>query len=183
MQTFSTSWNTIKRYARSFVNIQGDLEDKISETTKLVKIAMNAKDEKTVIALRRQRAKLFRMRPDAKEVSTKTKKYMPIWRKTMEGGSGLGIIIAATLGLAGIAAAAFVSIKGMQLLKDFKRESLIIDSLKKKTLTIAEAKGLIKSSSVFDMPSLPMPKIAAMGMMTMLPLLAIGGFLYFKMRG
>jgi len=152
MFLFMKYWDKMKNNLQQLLGIKNDLEAKIREVTALVKVAMDAGDEDTAIKFRRQRAKLFAMRPTAKEVSGKVKKFGATWQDaaSKEEGSGVGILVTLALGTAAIGAAGYVAIKGMQLLKDFKRESSIIAQLKAKTLTIAQAQGLIKSSAAFD---------------------------------
>jgi len=181
MFSFEKSWNKIKNSLRELLGIQDNLENKIDEVTKLVKIAMAAGDEKTAIALRFRRAKLFRMRPIASEVTTKTKVFLPKWQKAVNEDKGLGIVFAVAIGLAGVAAASYVAVKGMKLLKDFKRESVIIDRLRDKTLTAEQAKGLIKSSAAFDPINLKVGGGMLGGMSLAIPLV-IGGFILWMRR-
>lgn len=174
-------WASIKGKIGAMQRLPGDIEWRKGEIIVMMRqpsVTRLDTMHPTRVQLRKSLAKLIGMKSEANTVATKIARYLPDWRSAAGETTGLGLI-PIILGVASAGALAFVAVKGLELLKTYKQESGIIDSLKSKTLTLEEARELIKVSK-------PGPMIEAgfgFGVgMTLVPI-ALGGLALFWFFG
>lgn len=174
-------WSSIKSKIGAMQRLPGDIEQKKGELIVLSRHPSVSKlptMHPTRVSIRAALAKLIGMKDEAETVAAKIAKHLPDWRSAAGETSGLGVA-PIILGVAAAGALAFVATKGLELLKQYARESQVIEALKAKSLTLEEAQSLITVTK-------PPPLIeAGLGLgvgMTVVPL-ALGALALFWVFG
>ena len=174
--SFWNLWATFKKKVGAIQRLPGDIEQKKGEVILASRILANKgvpMDDPRRVQFRKSLANLMTMKDEANTVVAKIAQYLPDWKKAAGESQGLGVI-PIVLSVAAIGALAFVVTKGLELIKQYEQEKSIIEDVKNKSLTLEEARTLIKSTA-------PAPLISAgmeMGL-GVVALVALGGLYFF----
>lgn len=149
--TFEKYWAELKAYIQELLGLPVAIQKRRYELAKIAGLAYQkgkmTEMQTAVDSLKRINA----MADPAMNIAVKIRKYLPDWlsaekQSASQPMSGLGFIPLLVMGVAAAGALAYVAVQGLSLLKEYKAESVIIEDLKAKTLTIDEAKALIKAT-------------------------------------
>jgi len=138
-------WEQVKSKIGAMQRLPGDIEQKKGEVIVMARqpaVTSLPNDHPTRIEFRKVLAHLITMKEEANTVAAKISRYLPDWRSAAGETQGLGAI-PIVLGVAAAGALAYVAVKGLELLKQYKQEMDVFESLKAKTLSLSEARGLI----------------------------------------
>lgn len=171
-------WNQIKDSLKDLLNLPVMIQKRRYELAKIAGLAYQkgkmAEMQAAIDSLKRINA----MADPAHTISQKIRSYLPKWTAANEETapmSGLGFWLAATMGVAAVAALAYVATYGLALLSEYKSESVIIEDLKAKTLTIEEAKALIKATKSVGAMTALTEQFGGNLAYTLIPVLLAGG--------
>jgi len=145
---FERYWREVKESLSELLAMPDNIAKRRFELAKVAGIAyqkgMKKEYETAVASLKRINA----MQDPSNYIKEKILTYLPAWRKKEAEGTSKGLGFVPVLIYAGFAATAlgYVAVKGLSLLKEYRTESVIIEQVKAKVLTIDEAKQLIKAS-------------------------------------
>lgn len=151
----------------AFMAAWKQIKDKITTLRKLPSLISSLRKKAISLRKRAERVgaptkeieeveiKAGKMEPLASKVKEKIDRYLPEWQSEAERFDGyffdpgsfgeVGVVVAVALTIAGLAAVAYVSTKGLRLYKDYTYETRVLASLEKNVISLEEAKGLIKA--------------------------------------
>jgi len=176
---FETYWNELKAYIQELLGLPVAIQKRRFELAKIAGLAYQKGKTTEMQAAVDSLKRINAMAEPAHTISQKIRAYLPDWlaaekQSSSQPMSGLGFIPLIAMGVAAAAALAYVAVQGLSLLKEYKSESVIIEDLKAKTLTIEEAKALIRATKpVGAMTAIGESFGGNMGMMV-IPALGIG---------
>lgn len=143
VSTFSSYWNKVKTFIPTLISLPTKIAGLKQEA---LGWSIKTKNESLKKSFKESSARLSSMYTIAIAVKEKIDKYLPHWQsqEKSSGMSGFGLIPLLVLGAVAMGALAYVSVKGLALLKQYSREKEILDSLKSKALSLTEATALIR---------------------------------------
>lgn len=162
---FSKLWYKIKNILPELIALPSNIKKLKIKANKLITRANNIGATTITRSIKTSKNKLNKIESVAQEIKNKIDKYLPEWEKksgekiVKESGffyswdgnrindapeDGLGIVATIIISVAGLAALSYITIKGFGIIKDYKYEQRVINSVEKKLITLEEAKGLIK---------------------------------------
>lgn len=173
-------WNGIKSYIPNLRALPSKITSLMTKSTTLKARAKSAGDPGLVNQLEESGSTLASLLNLAIDIKNKIDTYMPDWlaSASQPQTTAFGALwIPIALGVSGIAALAYVSYNGLQLLKDYQTQESIIKGVEQKLLTIEQAQKLIKITVPETRVTLPRDIISG-GMGTLMKPLAwvIAGF-------
>ncbi len=178
-------WAEIKDRLATYARLDTDVGAAKREAAALVQMASQKGDTKTVIAASQAWQELTAAEPTAKSVAAKVRQYHTQWASATESAvdreSGLGAL-PLVLGAAALIALAYVAANGAKTYATYLTQRRILDDLKAKSMTAAQAQELMKAASgggpLFGF---------SLGGMDMTPILLVGaaaiGFVMWKGKG
>lgn len=173
---FARYWRRVKAFIPQLLALPQLIKAQRARVASLLARARRAGDRARGVDLKLagSRSRLRGMAITANKVVAKIKKYLPTWRKKEEEVDvrGVGLIPVLIFGVAAGAALAYVGVKGLSLLKQYKMEERIISDMENQLITIEEAKQLIKATK-----ERPAGLTIETGLGVALPVLAISGAL------
>lgn len=143
--TFQKYWNKVKAFIPDLIALPEKIRRLQQEA---LGWSIKTKNEDLRTQFKGSSTRLSSMHDIAIAVKAKIDKYLPHWKSQEKsfGVSGFGIAPALVIGAVAIGALAYVSVKGLSLLKQYAREKQIISDLKTKAISLEEAKALIKET-------------------------------------
>lgn len=178
MDKFWSYWNRIKYKLREMVKLPGEIALAKRETADLRRRATKLNNPSIDKALLVTQRNLNVMTPEASSVAAKVKKYEGTWKGAAQTQPNLGVIFT-VLGVAAIGAAGYVAVKGLRILTEFKQERGLIDSFKKRVISLEEAKGLISATKG---PSLVTARLGMGSMLIPLALVGAGAWFFMSQK-
>lgn len=182
--TFTSYWNKIKSFIPDLLTLPGKIRGLQQEA---LGWAIKTKNEALKSQFKASSNRSLSMYDIAVDIKNKINSYLPNWQsqEKASGASGMwgfGIIPALIIGAVALGALAYVSVKGLSLLKQYQSEKSIMSDLKSKAISLEEAKTLIhETGRVSTGPTFVESITEKLTTPLMIPLLIGGGILAFMM--
>ncbi len=145
--SFWNAWPWIKKRITTLRNLPAELTRKQHVIAVSAAAAGKAGDTKTQQALKASVLRLGIMLTTADKIKATIDEWLPKWQQVeaKESGTALSGWTLIVLGVAGIAAAAWVAYAGAGLLSEYANEKRIVADVEAGRLTITQAQTLIKA--------------------------------------
>lgn len=162
-------WNSIKSYIPNLRVLPGKITSLMTKSTTLKGRAAKVNKPTLVDKLSDSGSTLASLLNLSIEVKNKIETYLPDWSVLANQQAGLGAFwIPVSLGMGALAAIAYVSYHGLQLLKDYQTQERIIQGVEKELLSIEQAQKLIKGTVPETRITLPTDTILGSATSTLL---------------
>ena len=140
-------WNSVKSYIPSLRVLPTKITQLMTKSTTLKARANKIGESALANTLAESGGILASLLNLAIDIKNKIETYLPDWMSSSKEPAGLGAFwVPVTIGATAIAALSYVSYYGLQLLKDYQTQELVIKGVEQKILTIEQAKALIIST-------------------------------------
>jgi hypothetical protein len=137
---FESYWDRVKAFIPELLALPAKIRGLRQEALGYQIVAKQRALTTHANALGASATKLSGMASVADSIKARIQKYLPFWRK-QESGLSLPILIP----IVALSALAVVAVQGLSLLKDYAAQRAIVEDVKGKFLTLAEAQALTGS--------------------------------------